>query len=164
MPSPVESKKVMVVGFLKMTMLIDMPSSADLRKSSQRLRSSMALQDILTFFLNLARVSIFRRLLMKCLASGIMKHMRLSLSMRVWRSLYVSLFLFFYMAFIPAFHAVAFSGGRAMLKRRVLIRHPKNVMISFNPPSAIIFRIETGSGCLIGSIKFMRGRRLKTGP
>ena len=73
MPSPVESKKVMVVGFLKMTMLIDMPSSADLRKSSQRLRSSMALQDILTFFLNLARVSIFCKSFMKCLASGITK-------------------------------------------------------------------------------------------
>ena len=74
MPSPVESKKVMVVGFLKMTMLIDMPSSADLRKSSQRLRSSMALQDSLTFFLNLARVSIFFRLFMKCLTSGMMKY------------------------------------------------------------------------------------------
>ena len=81
--------------------------------------------------------------------------------MSIWRSLDVALFLFFCMAFTSAVHGVTFSRGRAMLKRRVLIRHPKNVIISFNPPLAIIFQIETGSGRLISSIKFVRGWKIR---
>ena len=39
---------------------------------------------------------------------------------------------------------------------------PRNVMIPFSPPSAIIFWINAGSGHLIGSIRFASGRNIKT--
>ena len=42
MPSLDKSENILIVGFLKTALLINMPSSVDLRKSRQRFRSSMA--------------------------------------------------------------------------------------------------------------------------
>ena len=47
------------------------------------------------------------------------------------------------------------------VKRRVLIHHPRNFMISFKPPSVIIFQIDAGSGRLIGSNRLASGRKIR---
>ena len=51
---------------------------------------------------------------------------------------------------MSADHEVHFSGWRAMMDRLVSISQPMEVMISFSPPSVVIFLIEAGPGRLIG--------------
>ena len=48
------------------------------------------------------------------------------------------------------------------VKRRVLIHHPRNFMISFKPPSVIIFQIDAGSGRLIGSNRLASGQKIRS--
>ena len=72
-----------MIGFLKITILMDMPYFADSINSSQRSRSSKARLESLTLVLRLAIASIQRRLLIKFLASGMMKQTWLGLPMRL---------------------------------------------------------------------------------
>ena len=72
-----------MVGFLYITLLMDMPSFSDYRNFIQRSRSSKVRLESLTLVLRLAIASIQRRLLIKFLASGMMKQTWLGLPMRV---------------------------------------------------------------------------------
>ena len=82
-PHSDDSKKVVMVGFLKTTLFIEMPSFADSRNYSQRSRLSRVRLEIFNLVLRLAIASIRRRLLKKRLASGMMKQTWSSLPMRV---------------------------------------------------------------------------------
>ena len=82
-PHSYESKKVVMVVFLQITLFMEMPSFADSRNSSHRSRSSMVRLKISTLVLRLDISSIQRRLLIKCLAFGIMKQKCPSLTIRV---------------------------------------------------------------------------------
>jgi hypothetical protein len=72
-PASEASEKVVMVGLRKTTRLIEIPLCALSMKDSQSCRSLIVELDSLTFFLNLARYSILRKLFMKCLASGMTK-------------------------------------------------------------------------------------------
>ena len=48
-----------------------------------------------------------------------------------------------------------------MVKLLVSIRQPKNMMILHSPPSAIILRIDAGSGLLIGSRRPASGLKMR---
>ena len=74
-PASEASEKVVMVGLRKTTRLMEMPFSAESRKASQRVRSRMVGLDNFTFFLNLARYSILRRLFVECLVLWMMKEM-----------------------------------------------------------------------------------------
>jgi len=47
------------------------------------------------------------------------------------------------------------------MRVRVFIRQPRNVMISFNPPSANILRMDAGPGRFIGSSRPARGLKMR---
>ena len=47
------------------------------------------------------------------------------------------------------------------MKSLVLMRQPKNVMISFRPPSTVIFLMDAGSDHLIGSNRPVNGRKMR---
>ena len=57
-PHSSESDNVVMIGFLKITILMDMPYFADSRNSSQRSRSSKARLESLTLVLRLAIATI----------------------------------------------------------------------------------------------------------
>ena len=78
-----ESEKVVMVGFPKITLLMEMLYFSDSRNSSQRSRLCRVHPESLNLVLCLDIASIRRRLLIKCLASGVMKQTWLSLPMRV---------------------------------------------------------------------------------
>ena len=82
-PNYTESEKVVMVGFQKITLFIDMPSLADSRNSSQISSLSNARLESLTLVLRLAIASIRRKFLIKFLASRMMKQTGLSRLMRV---------------------------------------------------------------------------------
>ena len=107
-----------------------------------------------------AVVSARRRLFMKWRASGMMKQTWLSLPMRVVSSRYVA-FLFFRSELISAVHVIHLAVGRAISRARVFIFQPRKVISSFKPPSAVIFRMETGSGRLIGSSRPASGLKIR---
>ena len=52
---------------------------------------------------------------------------------------------------IFSYHAIHFSIGSDMMKRRESMSHPRKVVISLRPSSASIFRIDAVSDRLIGS-------------
>ena len=85
-PNSDEYKKVVMVGFLKITLLTAIPYFDDSRNSNQRSRLSRVRLESLILVLCLAIDSIQCRLLIKCLASRIMKQTWLTLPTRVDRS------------------------------------------------------------------------------
>ena len=125
-PKPIseESENVVIVGLRKMTLLIEMPSFAELRNSSHRDRSSKVRFVSLTLFLLLAMPSILRRLFMKCRASGIMKQTWFNLPMRVESSSYETV-LFDVSSCIDCDQATHFLIVSVMVKLLVSICQPK---------------------------------------
>ena len=134
---------------------------ADWRISSHRIGSSIIRKLSFTFLLSLfsANTSMCQRLFMKCLASGMMNQTWFSWPMSDDSSFWLNVRLFLNRR-IFADQAIHFSGGREMVSRLESISQSMKVMVSFRPPSAIIFLINAGSGRLVGLQILARRRKM----
>ena len=97
----------------------------------------------------------------KGLAPGMMKQTWFSSPMRVWSSLCVTSFLFFMLLRILLVRATIFLAWRKMAKRHVFMNQSRNIMVSFIPHSASIFRIEACSWRGRGSRSTLGGQNTR---